>query len=73
MLVDDLEARVHALELTYDVDDEMRLAIALASLVTTPAMNWVQSGRYGLCRSFAADFRKSFQCPSQVGEVVDAA
>jgi hypothetical protein len=47
-LLDDLAARADALELTYDVDEEMRLAIGITSLVTTLAMNWVQSGRYVL-------------------------
>ncbi|MFO0671661.1 MAG: hypothetical protein U0235_18860 [Polyangiaceae bacterium] len=47
-LLDELAARADALELTYDVDEEIRLAIALTSLVTTLAMNWVQAGRYVL-------------------------
>jgi hypothetical protein len=45
-LLDDLAARADVIELTYDVDEEMGLAMALTSLVTTLAMNWVQSGRY---------------------------
>jgi hypothetical protein len=47
-LLDDLASRADVLELTYDVEEEIRLAIALTSLVTTLAMNWVQSGRYVL-------------------------
>lgn len=47
-LLDELTSRADAIELTYDVDEEMRLAIALTSLVTTLAMNWVQSGKYVL-------------------------
>lgn len=47
-LLDELAARADALELTYDVDEEIRLAMALTILVTTLAMNWVQSGRYVL-------------------------
>lgn len=45
-LLDELALRADVIELTYDVDEEMRLAMALTSLVTTLAMNWVQSGRY---------------------------
>lgn len=47
-LMDDLASRADTLELTYDIEEEIRLAIALTSLVTTLAMNWVQSGRYVL-------------------------
>lgn len=47
-LLDDLAVRADALELSYDVEEEMRLAIGITSLVTALAMNWVQSGRYVL-------------------------
>jgi hypothetical protein len=45
-LVDQMAQRADALELTYRVDQEPLLTVAITSLVTTLAMNWLQSGRY---------------------------
>ena len=45
-LLDTLAERADAMKLTYRVDEEQGLTIALTSLVTTLAMTWLQSGRY---------------------------
>ena len=41
-----LAERADAMELTYSVEQEPRLTIAVTSLVTALAMNWLQSGSY---------------------------
>jgi hypothetical protein len=38
--------RADSLELTYSVDQEPNLTVAITSLVTTLAMNWLHSGKY---------------------------
>ena len=38
--------RADALELSYRVDQDDSLTIAITSLVTALAMNWAQSGKY---------------------------
>jgi hypothetical protein len=45
-LLGTLAERADAMKLTYRVDEEQGLTIALTSLVTTLAMTWLQSGRY---------------------------
>jgi hypothetical protein len=45
-LLHTLAERADALTLTYRVDQEQALTIALTSLVTALAMNWLQSGKY---------------------------
>jgi hypothetical protein len=45
-LLEFLAERADAMELTYSVEDEPRLTIAVTSLVTALAMNWLQSGKY---------------------------
>ncbi len=45
-LLEFLAERADALELTYTVEQEPRLTIAVTSLVTALAMNWLQSGNY---------------------------
>jgi hypothetical protein len=45
-LLEFLAERADAMELTYSVDAEPRLTIAVTSLVTALAMNWLQSGKY---------------------------
>jgi len=45
-LLEFLAERADAMELTYSVEQEPRLTIAVTSLVTALAMNWLQSGKY---------------------------
>jgi hypothetical protein len=45
-LLEFLAERADALEMTYSVEAEPRLTIAVTSLVTALAMNWLQSGKY---------------------------
>ena len=45
-LLDTLAERADVMGLTYRVDEEQALTIALTSLVTALAMTWLQSGRY---------------------------
>jgi hypothetical protein len=45
-LLEFLAERADAMELTYSVEAEPRLTIAVTSLVTALAMNWLQSGKY---------------------------
>jgi hypothetical protein len=45
-LLDALAERADALSMTYRVDQAEGLTIALTSLVTALAMNWLQSGKY---------------------------
>ncbi len=45
-LLEFLAERADAMELTYSVEQEARLTIAVTSLVTALAMNWLQSGQY---------------------------
>ncbi len=45
-LLEFLAERADAMELTYGVEQEPRLTIAVTSLVTALAMNWLQSGQY---------------------------
>jgi hypothetical protein len=45
-LLDNLAQRADAMSLTYRVDQEQALTIALTSLVTSLAMTWVTTGKY---------------------------
>ena len=45
-LLDTLAERADAMGLTYRADQEQALTIALTSLVTALAMNYLQSGKY---------------------------
>jgi hypothetical protein len=45
-LLDALAERADAMAITYRVDQAESLTIALTSLVTALAMNWLQSGKY---------------------------
>ena len=45
-ILDQFRERADALKLTYRADMEQELTIALTSLVTALAMNWLQSGKY---------------------------
>jgi hypothetical protein len=45
-LLESMAERADALGMTYRVDQEQQLTIALTSLVTALAMNWLQSGKY---------------------------
>lgn len=46
VLVDHLHARAQSLELHYRADEEAAVTVALTTLVTSLAMNYVQSGAY---------------------------
>jgi hypothetical protein len=45
-LLEAMAERADALALTYRVDEDHSLTVALTSLVTALAMNWLQSGKY---------------------------
>ena len=46
MLVDHLRARAQSLDLRYRTEEEPAVTVALTTLVTSLAMNYVQSGGY---------------------------
>jgi hypothetical protein len=46
VLVDHLEARAESLDLRYRAEEEVAVTVALTTLVTSLAMNYVQSGAY---------------------------
>ena len=46
MLIDHLEARAETLDLRYRAEEEASVTVALTTLVTSLAMNYVQTGAY---------------------------